>query len=216
MKQGIDYIGSRQKRLLDVAVGSAMLVPASIAQTALIASYGFRDTRLMSQERSRPDGALFDLYKLRTLEESESSEVTPINSLAKMMRPNGFDELPQAFNILNGSMSAVGPRPIIAAERDQVREQVPAELLSEHDEIVGRAKPGVFNTFGWMAHMNVIPEEDRAIARIKLDLMDAREGSLKYDVRLISKIAQSVLKHELTNGSIRPLTVQEVLRDGSV
>ena len=170
----------------------------------------------MTQQRSRPDGALFDLYKLRTLAESETSEIVPINALAKIMRPNGFDEFPQAFNILKGSMSAVGPRPIIAAERDQVREQVPAKLLSEHDEIVSHAKPGVFNTFGWMAHMNVIPEEDRAIARIKLDLMDAREGSLKYDVQLISKIARSVLKHELTNGSIRPLTVQEVLRDGSV
>ena len=68
MKQGIDYIGSRQKRLLDVAVGSAMLVPASIAQTALIASYGFRDTRLMSHERSRPDGALFVFLKLISVE----------------------------------------------------------------------------------------------------------------------------------------------------
>lgn len=212
MKTGIEYIGSRQKRLLDIAVGTAMLPAATIAQTALIASNGFRDNRLMTQERARPDGMLFDLYKSRTLTESDSNDVVPINALAKMMRPNGFDEFPQAFNILNGSMSAVGPRPIIASERAQVREQVPIELLEEHDAIVGCAKPGVFNTFGWMSHMNLIPEADRAIARINLDIMDAREGSLQYDLQLISKIARSVLKHELTNGSIRPLTVEKVLR----
>lgn len=213
MKTGIDYIGSRQKRTLDLLVGTAMLPAATAAQTALVASYGFRDTRLMTQERAGPAGKLFDLYKLRTLMGDDSNEVIPINALAKFMRPNGFDELPQAYNILNGDMSAVGPRPIIPIEREQVREQVPAKLLKEYDEIAGHAKPGIFNTFGWMAHMNLIPEEDRVMARMHLDIMDARKGSLKYDMQLITKIAKSVLKSELTNGSIRPLTIEEILQE---
>ena len=65
----------------------------------------------------------FKLYKIRTLEISQSSNLSLSNRsytrLGKWMRKTGLDELPQLINILRGDMSFIGPRPMPEAYKDK-------------------------------------------------------------------------------------------------
>lgn len=74
---------------------------------------------IFKQERPGKDGKIFKLYKFRTMtdEEDENDQLLPDNvrltKFGKFLRSTSLDELPEAFNILKGDMSVIGPRPLL-------------------------------------------------------------------------------------------------------
>ena len=72
---------------------------------------------LFKQPRPGKDEKIFNLYKFRTMtdERNEDGELLPdeirLTSFGKWLRSTSMDELPETFNILNGTMSVIGPRP---------------------------------------------------------------------------------------------------------
>ena len=109
------------KRLADF-VGALTLL-ALTAPIMAVAAALVRATSdgpaIFAQRRVGLDGALFRIYKLRTMfvtapaygvhpERAEDARVTPIG---RWLRRLSLDELPQLYNILRGEMSFVGPRP---------------------------------------------------------------------------------------------------------
>ncbi len=74
---------------------------------------------LFCQERPGKNGEIFTLYKFRTMTDKrdENGELLPDNvrltGFGKLLRKTSLDELPEAFNILKGDMSVVGPRPLL-------------------------------------------------------------------------------------------------------
>ena len=111
-----------QKRLLDLA----MTVPAIVVLTPLlllIAALIKLDTRgpiLFKQERMGRGNRLFQLYKFRSMhvhasdargETSTARGDARITRVGRFIRSTSIDELPQLFNVINGNMSLVGPRP---------------------------------------------------------------------------------------------------------
>ena len=74
---------------------------------------------LFCQDRPGKDGKVFKLYKFRTMtdERDENGELLPddirLTKFGKLLRKTSLDELPEAFNILKGDMSVIGPRPLL-------------------------------------------------------------------------------------------------------
>lgn len=72
---------------------------------------------IFKQKRPGRDEKIFTLYKFRTMtdERGEDGELLPddirLTKFGKFLRSTSLDELPEAFNILFGDMSVIGPRP---------------------------------------------------------------------------------------------------------
>ena len=71
------------------------------------------------QKRHGLNGKIFNVFKFRTMKvisekskfKQSNDELSRITKLGKILRKTSLDELPQFFNVLNGTMSVIGPRP---------------------------------------------------------------------------------------------------------
>ncbi len=83
---------------------------------------------IFTQARPGKDEKIFKLYKFRTMTDKKDEEgnLLPdeqrITSFGRFLRKTSLDELPEAFNILKGDMSVVGPRPLLVEYLDRYNE----------------------------------------------------------------------------------------------
>ena len=123
-KQGIyeKYI----KRLFDIICSLLAIIVFFwlYAIIAVLVRVKLGSPVLFTQPRPGKDEKIFKLYKFRTMtdERYENGELLPddvrLTSFGKWLRSTSMDELPEAFNILKGDMSVIGPRPQLV--RDMV------------------------------------------------------------------------------------------------
>ncbi len=80
---------------------------------------------IFTQERPGKDEKIFKLYKFRTMtdERDENGELLPdevrLTKFGAWLRRTSLDELPEAFNILEGTLSTIGPRPLLVKYLDR-------------------------------------------------------------------------------------------------
>lgn len=123
-KQGIyeRYI----KRLLDIVCALAALIVFGWLYiiVAILVRVKLGSPVLFTQPRPGKDEKIFKLYKFRTMTDArdENGKLLPddvrLTKFGKALRSTSLDELPEAFNILKGDMSVIGPRPQLV--RDMV------------------------------------------------------------------------------------------------
>ena len=123
-KQGIyeRYI----KRLLDIICALAALIVFSWLYiiVAVLVRVKLGSPVLFTQPRPGKDEKIFKLYKFRTMTDArdKNGKLLPddvrLTKFGKALRSTSLDELPEAFNILKGDMSVIGPRPQLV--RDMV------------------------------------------------------------------------------------------------
>lgn len=112
------------KRALDVicATGAIVVFSPVYLGVAVLVKLKLGSPVLFTQDRPGligKDGreTVFKMYKFRTMtdERDENGELLPdearLTKFGKWLRNTSLDELPEAFNILNGTMSVIGPRP---------------------------------------------------------------------------------------------------------
>lgn len=104
---------------------------------------------LFKQARPGKDEKIFNMYKFRTMTDArdENGNLLPdsvrLTKFGKFLRSTSLDELPEAFNILKGDMSIVGPRPLMArylpyyTEEEKKRHLVRPGLTG-HAQVHGR------------------------------------------------------------------------------
>jgi lipopolysaccharide/colanic/teichoic acid biosynthesis glycosyltransferase len=129
-------IGARMKRAVDVIASTiliTLLAPVFLLIMALI-KLTSKGPIIFRQRRIGFRCNLFDMYKFRTMvvnaEKMESGTgvafVKPKNSdprvtpIGRFLRKYSLDELPQLFNVLEGTMSLVGPRPLREVDLDKL------------------------------------------------------------------------------------------------
>lgn len=103
--------------------------------------------------------------------------VTPVG---KFLRKSSLDELPQLFNILAGTISIVGPRPITYAETLK---------YGEDRDLLLSVKPGLTGLWAANGRSDVSYDE-----RIRLELKYVRECSFWFDIKIIFQTVFAVLK----------------------
>ena len=182
------------KRTFDVVVAAValVLVAPMLPVLALLVSRT-RGPIIFRQQRLGEGGALFTIYKFRTMRiDAEpqgavwAAEHDPrVTGVGRFMRQTRLDELPQFWNVLKGEMSIVGPRP----ERPEFAAELRAEVpfwLRRH-----LVKPGIT---GW-AQVRRGYTADAAGTGDKLshDLWYLRHRSLVVDLAILVKTFGTVL-----------------------
>lgn len=96
-----------------IVLSPVMIITAILVRTKLGSPVIFK------QERPGLNGNIFTLYKFRTMtdKKDEKGNLLPdeirLTNFGKKLRSTSLDELPELFNILNGDMAVVGPRPLL-------------------------------------------------------------------------------------------------------
>lgn len=154
---------------------------------------------LFKQPRPGKDEKIFNMYKFRTMtnKKGKDGNLLPdeqrLPKFGKFLRKTSLDELPEIFCILNGSMSFVGPRPLLVKYLPYYTE----EEHHRHD-----VRPGLT---GWAQAngRNLVNWDER----FKLDLEYVNNVSLKMDIKVILKTINVVLKREgITDGKTETMT----------
>jgi lipopolysaccharide/colanic/teichoic acid biosynthesis glycosyltransferase len=139
-------------------------------------------------------GRLFTIYKFRTMRvdaehqsgavwaQQSDPRVTPIGRLLRQYR---LDELPQLFNVLQGDMNIVGPRPERPTIFAELREHIAEYPLRQ------RAKPGITGLAQINHHYDRSLEDVRT--KVHYDLEYIRRQSVGEDVRIMLKTVPVIL-----------------------
>ena len=183
--------GGIRKAAFDYAVGfilTILLLPL-MALIAIAIKLDSRGPVLFRQERLGFVNRVFSIYKFRTMraEASVCGEETVqatrndprVTRLGRILRRTSLDELPQLLNVLNGTMSLVGPRPL-AVDHNEAYAQIVRGYFARH-----RVKPGMT---GW-AQVNglrgEITSNENLEARVKFDIYYAENWSTLLDLRIL-------------------------------
>lgn len=185
------------KRLFDIVVSAlALCVLAPVLlMLALVVALGSPGGAFFRQERVGLNGRTFKLLKFRSMRPGSESrgQITVgardprITGVGHFMRKTKLDELPQLFNILQGDMSVVGPRPevprYVALYTTEQR-----QVLSVRPGLTSLASITYINENELLGRSND-PErtyvEDVMPAKLALDLQYVREQSLGLDLRIM-------------------------------
>jgi exopolysaccharide biosynthesis polyprenyl glycosylphosphotransferase len=152
---------------------------------------------VFTQNRTGWDGRRFKIYKLRSLKKTgfdKTKQVTKddqrLLKIGKFIRRYSIDELPQFFNVLNGDMSIVGPRPHMV-EHDIHYSNLFFNFLKRH-----KCNPGIT---GW-AQVNgsrgATPTPDLMKKRMELDLWYLNNWTLLLDILIIFKTFYALFKYK--------------------
>lgn len=183
--------GADLKRFFDMFVSIFAVILLSplflIVSLAILITDG--KPVLFRQERVGKDNKIFTVYKFRTMRNGVGDIATAdlsdanekITKTGKFLRLTSIDELPQLFNILNGTMSLVGPRPLIPAEKE-IR-----ELREKYG--VYSVRPGITG----YAQINGRDNIDDATKAL-LDKEYIEKQSFIFDMKIIFKTFMKVLK----------------------
>ncbi|WP_323846382.1 undecaprenyl-phosphate glucose phosphotransferase [Microbulbifer magnicolonia] len=182
-------LNSWLKRMEDLVLASLALI--ALAPLMLAISFGIRLTSpgpiIFRQRRYGLDGRVIDVWKFRTMRVQEDGDKiqqanrndSRVTTFGRLLRRTSLDELPQLINVLQGSMSIVGPRPHAVAHNEQYRGLVSGYMLRH------KVKPGITGwaqVNGWRGETDTL---DKMSKRVEFDLHYIRNWSFLFDLRIL-------------------------------
>ena len=194
----------RMMDLLCVLLALPILLPLLLLIAAVV-KFTSPGPVFFSHRRICRNGAFFSMWKFRTmcinsaevLEQHLSAYPAAreewtrthkllcdprITSVGRFLRRTSLDELPQIWNVLEGRMSLVGPRPIVAAE---------VEKYGAFFDFYCRVKPGVTGLWQVSGRSHLTYPQ-----RVALDCSYVQQWSLFRDLRILLATAKSVINRD--------------------
>ncbi|MCC2256049.1 sugar transferase [Ruminococcus sp. CLA-AA-H200] len=143
---------------------------------------------IFKQERPGLNEEIFTLYKFRTMTDKKDKDgnLLPdeerLTRFGKILRSTSLDELPELFNILNGDMAVVGPRPLLVRY---------LPLYNEHQARRHEVRPG-FTGYAQVNGRNSISWEEK----FDMDVEYVEHVTFLGDWKIILQTVKTVLKRE--------------------
>jgi len=155
---------------------------------------------IFKQKRYGIDGNEIVVWKFRTMNVMENSDVVVqakkgdprVTKIGHFLRKSSLDELPQFFNVLQGRMSIVGPRPHAVAHNEKYRKIIDTYMWR------CKVKPGITGWAqinGWRGETS---NTEQMRKRVEFDLEYLQRWSLWFDIKIIYKTAMK----EFTNKNV--------------
>lgn len=187
------------KRLFDIVTSGIILLAVSPLMLAIGAAVKLTSPGpvIFRQRRYGLDGEEIMVYKFRSMTVTEDGDQTykqvekndaRVTPLGAFLRKTSLDELPQFINVLQGSMSIVGPRPHAIAVNEHYRKRIAGYMIRH------KVRPGIT---GW-AQVNGYrggDDIDSMRSRVEYDLDYLRHWSLGLDLRIIFRTV-AVVYHD--------------------
>ena len=178
------------KRISDIVIATVILILISPLLIAIAIGIKLSSPGpvLFKQRRNGLDGHEIVVYKFRSMRTMEDGEVVRqatrndprVTPFGAFLRRTSFDELPQFFNVLAGTMSIVGPRPHAVTHNKEYRQIIKAYMVRH------KVKPGIT---GWAQVNGQRGETDtveKMRMRVEYDLEYLRNWSLGLDLKIIA------------------------------
>jgi Undecaprenyl-phosphate glucose phosphotransferase len=186
--------GMLAKGMMDrvLATGAVLLLAPILVLIALAVRLDSPGPVIFRQRRHGWNGHEFQVFKFRTMawcgEDAGDGAVQTtrqdqrLTRVGRVLRRTSLDELPQLFNVLNGTMSLVGPRPHPVAMRTEQRlgEDIIADYAHRH-----RVKPGITGWAQIHGHRGPTETAEQIRQRIEHDLYYIDNWSPLLDVWII-------------------------------
>ena len=192
------------KRVIDVILASIALILLSpvFAIIAIAIKIDSKGPVFFAHKRIGKNGNIIKLYKFRSMvinAEELIKSFTPeqtkeykanykltndprITKVGKFLRKTSLDELPQLINIINGDLSIIGPRPVVADE---------LEKYGVNKDKFLSVTPGLTGYWAANGRSNTTYEQ-----RMEMELYYIDNLSLKMDIKVFFKTILSVVKKE--------------------
>lgn len=188
------------KRATDVGLTTLLLLlsaPVMIA-AAIAIKLTSKGPVIFRQHRYGLEGERITVYKFRTMTVTEDGahirqatrddpRVTPVG---RVLRRTSLDELPQLFNVLQGRMSLVGPRPHAVAHNEEYRKLISGYMVRH------KVTPGITG----LAQINGYRGETKTLEdmrrRVEYDLEYIRQWRWLLDIKILWKTCAVLLKDE--------------------
>ena len=190
------------KRIEDLVVAGGMLLlfsPLMLAIAVLIKT-GSPGPVFFRQTRFGFNNQPIQMWKFRTMFIEDCSDVIEtqtlkddprVTKIGHWLRRTSMDELPQLFNVLQGSMSVVGPRPHAQGTRagNVLFEEAVSEYGARH-----RVKPGLTGwaqVNGWRGETDTLEKIQK---RVDHDLYYIEHWSLMFDIKIVLMTVVTILR----------------------
>jgi putative colanic acid biosynthesis UDP-glucose lipid carrier transferase len=184
------------KRISDIVL--SILIITLISPILLVIAIGVKlsspGPAIFKQRRNGLDGEEIIVYKFRSMTTQDNGSVVRqatkgdarITRFGAFLRKTSLDELPQFINVLQGSMSIVGPRPHAVAHNEEYRQLIKAYMVRH------KVKPGITGWAQVNGHRGETDTIEKMQARVEYDLEYLRNWSLGLDLQIILRTIRLV------------------------
>ncbi len=185
----MDDLEAILKRVMDISLSSIILI--IIALPMLIIAIAIKLTSpgpvIFKQRRYGQSGNEILVWKFRTMLVTEDGETfsqvkkndNRVTPLGNFLRRTSLDELPQFINVLQGSMSIVGPRPHPIAMNELYRKSIDGYMLRH---IIKPGITGWAQVNGWRGETDT---DEKMQKRIEYDMEYLKNWSIFLDLKII-------------------------------
>lgn len=194
---GVDGVVKRAFDVVAAIVGVLLLTPVFIV-CAVLVKRSSPGPVFFRQLRYGLDGKQIWVWKFRTMrtcdngaQVKQATKDDPrITRIGAILRKTSLDELPQLFNVIDGSMSLVGPRPHASAHNEHYRKLIRGYMLRH------KVKPGITGLAQVKGFRGETETLDKMQKRIDFDHKYIQHWSLWMDIKILLQTFRVVLRQE--------------------